>query len=100
MYGLFDASLRSTRRFPISATIAADGLRAGSMAPPISFAISGAACAHWAASKELGDIVLVDIPQVEGMPQGKSLDLFEATPIAGTDVRVTGDRRGFKKIER
>src|ERR1043165_4464107 len=50
----------------------------------------GATCAVWAASKELGDIVLVDIPQVEGMPQGKALDLFEATPVEGTDVRVTG----------
>src|SRR5207248_10924444 len=50
----------------------------------------GATCAHWAASKQLGDIVLVDIPQVEGMPQGKGLDLFEATPIAGVDVRITG----------
>ena len=50
----------------------------------------GATCAHWAAAKELGDIVLVDIPQVEGMPQGKALDLYEATPVAGVDVRVTG----------
>src|SRR5262249_11878354 len=36
----------------------------------------GATAAHWAASKELGDIVLVDI--VEGVPQGKGLDLLEA----------------------
>src|SRR6201747_2760021 len=50
----------------------------------------GATCAHWAASKELGDIVLVDIPQVEGMPQGKALDLFEASPIEGFDARITG----------
>ncbi|WP_428940398.1 malate dehydrogenase [Fontivita pretiosa] len=50
----------------------------------------GATCAHWAASKELGDIVLVDIPQVEGMPQGKALDLFQASPIEGFDVRITG----------
>src|SRR5437763_3168585 len=50
----------------------------------------GATCAHWAASKELGDIVLVDIPQVEGMPQGKALDLFEATPIADIDAKITG----------
>jgi malate dehydrogenase len=50
----------------------------------------GATCAHWAASKELGDIVLVDIPQVEGMPQGKALDLFEASPIEGFDVKITG----------
>jgi malate dehydrogenase len=50
----------------------------------------GATCAHWAASKELGDIVLVDIPQVEGMPQGKALDLFEASPVEGYDCKIMG----------
>src|SRR5438309_5465188 len=50
----------------------------------------GATCAHWAASKELGDIILVDIPQVEGMPQGKALDLFEASPVEGYDCKITG----------
>ena len=50
----------------------------------------GATCAHWAASKELGDIVLVDIPQVNGMPQGKALDLFEASPVEGYDSKITG----------
>src|ERR1700690_2555242 len=50
----------------------------------------GATAAHWAASKELGDIVLVDVPQVEGMPQGKALDLYEASPIEGYDSRITG----------
>ena len=50
----------------------------------------GATCAHWAASKELGDIVLVDVPQVEGMPQGKALDLYEASPIEGFDAKITG----------
>lgn len=48
----------------------------------------GATCAHWAASKELGDIVLVDI--VEGMPQGKALDLFQASPVEGFDARIVG----------
>lgn len=48
----------------------------------------GATCAHWAASKELGDIVLVDI--VEGMPQGKALDLYEASPVEGFDAKITG----------
>lgn len=48
----------------------------------------GATCAHWAATKELGDLVLVDI--IEGMPQGKALDLFEAGPVEGYDVRVVG----------
>ncbi len=48
----------------------------------------GATCAHWAASKELGDIVLVDI--VEGMPQGKALDLYEASPVEGFDANIIG----------
>ena len=48
----------------------------------------GATCAHWAAAKELGDIVLVDI--VEGLPQGKGLDLREASPIEGFDCEIIG----------
>lgn len=48
----------------------------------------GATAAHWAASKELGDIVLVDI--VEGVPQGKALDLMEAGPVEGFDSLVLG----------
>jgi malate dehydrogenase len=54
----------------------------------------GATAAHWAASKELGDIVLVDIPEINGQPntapQGKALDLYESTPIEGVDARITG----------
>jgi malate dehydrogenase len=50
----------------------------------------GATTAHWCAAAELGDIVLVDIPQTEGMPQGKALDLMESSPIMGFDARVTG----------
>ncbi len=48
----------------------------------------GATCAHWAAAKELGDIVLMDV--VEGIPQGKALDLMEAAPVEGFDCNVTG----------
>ena len=48
----------------------------------------GATAAHWAAEKELGDVVLVDI--VEGMPQGKALDLMESRPVEGFDVTITG----------
>ena len=48
----------------------------------------GATCAHWAAAKELGDIVLVDV--IEGMPQGKALDLAEAGPLEGFDGRIVG----------
>ncbi len=48
----------------------------------------GATAAHWAAIKELGDICLVDI--VEGMPQGKALDLLEASPVEGYDANIIG----------
>jgi malate dehydrogenase len=50
----------------------------------------GATTAHWLAERELGDIVLVDIPQTEGMPAGKALDLTEAGPVVGYDTRITG----------
>lgn len=49
---------------------------------------TGATTAHWLAAMELADLVLVDI--VDGMPQGKALDLLEAMPVIGSDVRVTG----------
>jgi malate dehydrogenase len=63
----------------------------------------GATAAHWAAAKELGDIVLVDIPEIEitkpdgtkekvpfTMPAGKALDLYEASPIEGFDSKIIG----------
>ncbi|TWT69589.1 malate dehydrogenase [Crateriforma conspicua] len=50
----------------------------------------GATCAHWCAAAELGDIVLLDIPQTETMPAGKALDLMQASPIMGYDANVTG----------
>jgi len=61
----------------------------------------GATAAHWAASKELGDIVLVDIPEIPDpkepgkkvpntMPAGKALDLYESSPIEGFDCRIIG----------
>ncbi|GAA5529676.1 malate dehydrogenase [Herpetosiphon gulosus] len=48
----------------------------------------GSTCAHWLASKELADVVLVDI--VEGIPQGKGLDLLQSGPVEGFDVSVIG----------
>ncbi len=48
----------------------------------------GATAAHWIASKELADVVLIDI--VEGVPQGKALDLLEAMPIERRDSFITG----------
>jgi malate dehydrogenase len=54
----------------------------------IGAGMTGATTAHWLAERELADLVLVDI--VEGMPQGKALDMFEAMPIIGKDVEIVG----------
>src|ERR687884_722410 len=48
----------------------------------------GANCALRIAEKALGDVVLVDI--VEGVPQGKALDLLQSGPVQGYDVMLTG----------
>src|SRR3981189_181088 len=48
----------------------------------------GATAAHWIASKELADVVLIDI--VDGIPQGKGLDLLEAMPIEKRDSNIIG----------
>jgi malate dehydrogenase len=48
----------------------------------------GATAAHWAAAKELGDVCLIDI--IEGMPQGKALDLMQASPVEGFDANIIG----------
>jgi malate dehydrogenase len=50
----------------------------------------GASCALWAASKELGDIVVLDIPDAQGMVKGKMLDLAECSPIERFDATITG----------
>ena len=47
---------------------------------------TGATAAHWLAERELANVVLLDV--VEGMPQGKSLDLLEAMPIIGMDTKI------------
>jgi malate dehydrogenase len=49
---------------------------------------TGATTAHWLAERQIADVVLVDI--VEGMPQGKALDLTEAMPVIGSDAKVYG----------
>ena len=54
----------------------------------IGAGMTGSTTAHWLAEREIADIVLVDV--VEGMPQGKSLDLSQALPVIGSDVSVTG----------
>lgn len=50
----------------------------------------GATCAHWAAAKELGDIVVLDIPDKEGVAKGKMLDLLCCAPIEGFDSNILG----------
>jgi malate dehydrogenase len=54
----------------------------------IGAGMTGATTAHWLAERELADLVLIDV--VEGMPQGKALDLQEALPVIGKDVTVIG----------
>jgi malate dehydrogenase len=48
----------------------------------------GASAALYAAQKQLGDVVLVDI--MEGVPQGKALDMSQTLPFFGTECRITG----------
>jgi malate dehydrogenase len=48
----------------------------------------GSTAAHWLMAKELADVVMIDV--VEGVPQGKALDLRQALPIERSDVHVTG----------
>jgi malate dehydrogenase len=48
----------------------------------------GATAAHWAATRSLGDILLLDV--VEGVPQGKALDLLQSGPVDGFSNRITG----------
>ena len=50
----------------------------------------GATLAQRLAELELGDVVLVDIPQTEGMPAGKALDIRQSGPVYGYDSRITG----------
>src|SRR6185503_17481834 len=50
----------------------------------------GASCALWAASKELGDIVVLDIPEQENVVKGKMLDLAQCAPVERFDAKITG----------
>lgn len=54
----------------------------------IGAGMTGSTTAHWLAEREIADVVLVDV--IEGMPQGKALDLLEAMPVIGKDVKVVG----------
>lgn len=57
----------------------------------IGAGMTGSTTAHWLAEKEIADIVLVDI--VEGMPQGKALDLLQSMPVIGKDVSILGSNK-------
>jgi len=50
----------------------------------------GASCAFWAATRELADIVLIDIPEAADKTKGKALDLLQCGPIDRFDCRITG----------
>lgn len=56
----------------------------------IGAGFTGATTALFLAQKELGDIVLLDIPQMENPTKGKALDMFEATPVLGVDANIIG----------
>jgi malate dehydrogenase len=54
----------------------------------IGAGMTGSTTAHWLAEREIADVVLIDV--VEGMPQGKGLDMLEAMPIIGKDTSIVG----------
>src|SRR5260221_12331910 len=54
----------------------------------------GASCALWLAKRGIADLVLVDIPLAKTMPVGKGLDLLQAAPIEGFNVRIKGNADG------
>ncbi|GAF21290.1 LOW QUALITY PROTEIN: malate dehydrogenase [Bacillus sp. JCM 19047] len=56
----------------------------------IGSGFTGATTALMVAQKELGDVVLVDIPDMEGPTKGKALDMMESTPVQGVDSRIIG----------
>ena len=62
---------------------------------------TGATTALMLAQKELGDVVLLDIPQLENPTKGKALDMLEASPVQGFDSNIIGtsnyeDAAGFR----
>jgi malate dehydrogenase len=56
----------------------------------IGAGFTGATTAFILAQKELGDIVLVDIPQLENPTKGKALDMLESSPVLGFDANIIG----------
>lgn len=58
----------------------------------------GASCAYWMAERDLGDVVLVDIPATKEMPKGKALDMQQVGPISMFNSRLTGTT-GYAETE-
>ena len=56
----------------------------------IGSGFTGATTAFMLAQKELGDVVLVDIPNMEDSTKGKALDMLQASPVIGFDAKITG----------
>ncbi|MCL6548985.1 MAG: malate dehydrogenase, partial [Alicyclobacillus sp.] len=56
----------------------------------IGAGFTGATTAFMLGLKELGDVVLLDIPQLENPTKGKALDMLEAMPVVGRDVELYG----------
>jgi malate dehydrogenase len=56
----------------------------------IGAGFTGATTAFLIGQKELADVVLVDIPQLENPAKGKALDMLEASPVQGFDANITG----------
>src|SRR5258708_38902726 len=50
----------------------------------------GASCASWMAERDLGDIVLLDIPATKDMPKGKALAMLQVGPISGYNSHLVG----------
>ncbi|GAA0442320.1 malate dehydrogenase [Sphingomonas molluscorum] len=75
-------------RFPMNRGIHTGGFMARKKIALIGAGNIGGTLAHLAALKNLGDIVLFDV--VEGVPQGKALDLSQCGPVEGFDAKITG----------
>src|SRR5690625_2598137 len=66
--------------------------------PVVGSRFTGRTTALMLAQKELGDVVLVDIPEMEDPTKGKALDMLEAGPVQGFDANITGTAN-YKKTE-
>ena len=82
------SSLKRGERYTVASPISERNSRLRNKITVVGAGNVGANCAVWAAKKELGDVVLVDL--VQGVPQGKALDLLQAGPVESYSIAVTG----------